>query len=99
MYSQIAIFFIVYLFFFFNDTATTEIYTLSLHDALPIYAQFEQPFRIDKAAANARGPTDRIHRFPNEVNPSLESVAGIGIDRDGYRVADFYLSDLVLEYR
>src|SRR5947209_17173785 len=26
-------------FFFFNDTATTEIYTLSLHDALPIYQQ------------------------------------------------------------
>src|SRR3712207_8497817 len=26
-----------YVFFFFNDTATTEIYTLSLHDALPIY--------------------------------------------------------------
>src|SRR2546426_7868954 len=25
------------LFFFFNDTATTEIYTLSLHDALPIF--------------------------------------------------------------
>src|SRR5689334_24765453 len=27
---------IILLFFFFNDTATTEIYTLSLHDALPI---------------------------------------------------------------
>ena len=27
-------------FFFFNDTATTEIYTLSLHDALPIYGGF-----------------------------------------------------------
>src|SRR6267142_7231350 len=26
-----------FLFFFFNDTATTEIYTLSLHDALPIW--------------------------------------------------------------
>src|SRR3712207_7220111 len=26
--------------FFFNDTATTEIYTLSLHDALPIYVEF-----------------------------------------------------------
>jgi len=26
----------VFFFFFFNDTATTEIYTLSLHDALPI---------------------------------------------------------------
>src|SRR5689334_24006503 len=28
--------FFFYIFFFFNDTATTEIYTLSLHDALPI---------------------------------------------------------------
>src|SRR5256885_10678916 len=27
---------LIYFFFFFNDTATTEIYTLSLHDALPI---------------------------------------------------------------
>src|SRR5256885_13174776 len=27
----------LFLFFFFNDTATTEIYTLSLHDALPIW--------------------------------------------------------------
>src|SRR5256885_11903317 len=34
-------------FFFFNDTATTEIYTLSLHDALPIYqdAPFAFPAR------------------------------------------------------
>src|SRR5476649_2988480 len=33
-------------FFFFNDTATTEIYTLSLHDALPISAAVvEQPFQ------------------------------------------------------
>src|SRR6266704_6578569 len=29
-------FFCFFFFFFFNDTATTEIYTLSLHDALPI---------------------------------------------------------------
>src|SRR3712207_8672362 len=28
----------MFMFFFFNDTATTEIYTLSLHDALPIYS-------------------------------------------------------------
>src|SRR2546422_11725717 len=32
----IYLFFITFCFFFFNDTATTEIYTLSLHDALPI---------------------------------------------------------------
>src|SRR5258707_6149285 len=30
---------IFFIFFFFNDTATTEIYTLSLHDALPIFAR------------------------------------------------------------
>src|SRR2546426_5262562 len=29
---------LLFFFFFFNDTATTEIYTLSLHDALPIFA-------------------------------------------------------------
>src|SRR5574338_893365 len=32
-------------FFFFNDTATTEIYTLSLHDALPISGRIPQPGR------------------------------------------------------
>ena len=31
-----------YVFFFFNDTATTEIYTLSLHDALPIFSKCYQ---------------------------------------------------------
>src|SRR5438105_7990333 len=36
-------------FFFFNDTATTEIYTLSLHDALPIFA------RAEVARREARG--------------------------------------------
>ena len=30
-------------FFFFNDTATTEIYTLSLHDALPIFPSSAAP--------------------------------------------------------
>src|SRR2546430_13707345 len=36
LYVFICLFFF---FFFFNDTATTEIYTLSLHDALPIYVE------------------------------------------------------------
>src|SRR3712207_8292107 len=39
---------------FFNDTATTEIYTLSLHDALPIYAQ--------AAGRGARGAPAAGHR-------------------------------------
>src|SRR5256885_2846663 len=37
------------LFFFFNDTATTEIYTLSLHDALPIWTR-----RACRAAATEK---------------------------------------------
>src|SRR2546426_10012512 len=43
------------LFFFFNDTATTEIYTLSLHDALPISArQREEDPSIGKEYAGQR---------------------------------------------
>ena len=34
---------VVYYIFFFNDTATTEIYTLSLHDALPIFLPLSPP--------------------------------------------------------
>src|SRR3712207_8686026 len=39
-------------FFFFNDTATTEIYTLSLHDALPIFlvSKMGDPERIGSEA-------------------------------------------------
>src|SRR3712207_372294 len=39
MWIQHHLFYII--FFFFNDTATTEIYTLSLHDALPILTEAE----------------------------------------------------------
>src|SRR5436309_7679789 len=40
-------------FFFFNDTATTEIYTLSLHDALPIFGRLH-PVRRARGAAAGR---------------------------------------------
>src|SRR5260370_752439 len=35
--------------FFFNDTATTEIYTLSLHDALPISGAFRMSFYLSSS--------------------------------------------------
>src|SRR3712207_9542161 len=41
--------------FFFNDAATTEIYTLSLHDALPIYAAAEAAAFKAAALVTARG--------------------------------------------
>src|SRR3712207_9407038 len=37
--------------FFFNDTATTEIYTLSLHDALPIWPEGSTPLPVAGLAA------------------------------------------------
>src|SRR5256886_14873314 len=42
-------------FFFFNDTATTEIYTLSLHDALPIsplHRKFQSPLQSSSTAVS-----------------------------------------------
>src|SRR2546426_12378042 len=47
------------LFFFFNDTATTEIYTLSLHDALPI--SLERGSRV-LASAMVENPTPVAYR-------------------------------------
>src|SRR2546430_8126530 len=42
-------------FFFFNDTATTEIYTLSLHDALPIWRR--APWRTSSGRSSHTRPT------------------------------------------
>src|SRR3989442_10981868 len=44
------------LFFFFNDTATTEIYTLSLHDALPISPNGARKHTCRAGKARRRGP-------------------------------------------
>src|SRR5438270_13342412 len=44
--------FFFFFFFFFNDTATTEIYTLSLHDALPIYRSRPSTSRPRACRAN-----------------------------------------------
>src|SRR3712207_8805344 len=47
------------LWFFFNDTATTEIYTLSLHDALPILALSKEKTERLLAAIRAAGIRER----------------------------------------
>src|SRR5260370_1982613 len=64
------------LFFFFNDTATTEISTLSLHDALPI-CQFPHSYHIPSAGV----AMTYVHTFkPNLVN---EMTAGINRAHQG----------------
>src|SRR2546427_9130488 len=55
------------LFFFFNDTATTEIYTLSLHDALPIFCAVDAVDEDRRGARNALGDRDLHHRVVRRV--------------------------------
>src|SRR5690349_24711182 len=54
------------LFFFFNDTATTEIYTLSLHDALPISPSLYLALNIphERKAREKRMPGTMIDTVP-----------------------------------
>src|SRR5256885_6184221 len=62
-----------FFFFFFNDTATTEIYTLSLHDALPIWPRHRAGHgRGRRAARVSRG--GRSGRHPR-VNRSEEHTS------------------------
>src|SRR2546426_4588270 len=71
-------------FFFFNDTATTEIYTLSLHDALP----------ISMARLVAQQLTPQLERVPTGGGPDLVEEA-LGQDRKSTRLNS---SHLVISY-
>src|SRR5256885_8718712 len=85
-----------FLFFFFNDTATTEIYTLSLHDALPILLGavehthvaareqriLDRGFRAARRRVSRRG---RMHPAAGlEVQPTLPDT----LPRDTLRGGD-----------
>src|SRR3712207_8898306 len=59
----------LFLFFFFNDTATTEIYTLSLHDALPI----SSCWRCCRPSASAMRPPRWWGRTSGRDSPSARS--------------------------
>src|SRR6266487_7201138 len=56
-------------FFFFNDTATTEIYTLSLHDALPI------SMAISRRISSARAVWPRARNCPRSPTRSEEHTS------------------------
>src|SRR2546427_4339235 len=61
-------------FFFFNDTATTEIYTLSLHDALPISDQRHAARDVVESAAADASRLGRLGRN----HPQADDVHGDG---------------------
>src|SRR3712207_7268847 len=73
-------------FFFFNDTATTEIYTLSLHDALPI-SGLERPPAARAPGAKSRPPAPRRPASARSRARAALHSPGAGQRRDaGLRV-------------
>src|SRR3712207_6920651 len=63
------------MFFFFNDTATTEIYTLSLHDALPISEDYSSGARRERTDLNV-GLSKRL--LNDRLQISVGSNFGLG---------------------
>src|SRR6202049_5220128 len=65
--------------FFFNAAATTEIYTLSLHDALPIFnaeLQFDgRSLAVRSATATAGGQKVRLDRKSTRLNSSHNDIS------------------------
>src|SRR2546430_7722172 len=66
-----------YLFFFFNDTATTEIYTLSLHDALPIWSQKLRQPEVEHLGLPLLSHEDvrRLDRKSTRLNSSHSQIS------------------------
>src|SRR3712207_7859584 len=65
--------------FFFNDTATTEIYTLSLHDALPIST-------TTRRSAGAREAASRALDSSTGTSSILRLHSGVRLDRKSTRL-------------
>src|SRR5438309_9798071 len=63
---------VIFFFFFFNDTATTEIYTLSLHDALPISPDVVAAGETLHRIARQR-PRDERHELQDRKSTRLNS--------------------------
>src|SRR5256886_9107966 len=77
-------------FFFFNDTATTEIYTLSLHDALPISTGFADPLQLRQglgcgqpsALPGAGGDLHRSEEHTSELQSQSNLVCRLLLEKN-----------------
>src|SRR5438477_11373859 len=73
-------------FFFFNATATTEIYTLSLHDALPISPTPDRPANQDRARPRRKcrrngNPLDRSEEHTSELQSHINLVCRLLLEK------------------
>src|SRR2546422_5561565 len=89
------------LFFFFNDTATTEIYTLSLHDALPIsirrtssteasssWAAARCASRTSPVRSSSSAPGKRSEEHTSELQSRLHLVCRLLLEKKNYNAAE-----------
>src|ERR1039457_4932414 len=68
--------------FFFNDTATTEIYTLSLHDALPILADYGCNRRVGSLLGVSNKPApDRSEEHTSELQSPCNLVCRLLLEK------------------
>src|SRR5256885_7814927 len=83
-----------FIFFFFNDTATTEIYTLSLHDALPIFDLEEIDFVLGKgleggeerAGAVGQPHGQRSEEHTSELQSPCNLVCRLLLEKKKYKL-------------
>src|SRR5256885_13025575 len=70
-----------FFFFFFNDTATTEIYTLSLHDALPISSAWSGGRTAGRHCAPAAPPWRRSEEHTSELQSPCNLVCRLLLEK------------------
>src|SRR5438067_1813111 len=101
-------FFIFLLFFFFNDTATTEIYTLSLHDALPIFlllgmallapALAQAPADLTNSKIEfAYFPPKRSEEHTSELQSRFDLVCRLLLEKKKMRTYLYVVIHIVIE--
>src|SRR5256885_15635947 len=80
-------------FFFFNDTATTEIYTLSLHDALPIFpvaaARGDGPAQFHHAAHGVHAAQGRSEEHTSELQSPCNIVCRLLLEKKKHSTARY----------
>src|SRR5690606_41024113 len=74
-----------YVIFFFPDPATTEIYTLSLHDALPIFSNVSLSFLVDDLVVHRGGAAANIAFALGVLGQRPVLVGAVGTDFTDYR--------------
>src|SRR3954449_13479652 len=75
-------------FFFFNDTATTEIYTLSLHDALPISDRRPRPQRLPQEHRRPARRGGRSEEHTSELQSHSHLVCRLLLEKKTERTAE-----------